>query len=44
MNFPGLHRLIEERQRFFDRCVHVGGMKLIEVDRLYTQAFERSVQ
>jgi hypothetical protein len=44
MNFPGLHRIIEERQRFFDRRVHVSGVELIEVDRINAQARERSVQ
>ena len=44
MNFSGLHRVIEERQRFFDRRVHVGGVELIEVDRINAKACERSIQ
>src|ERR1700691_6715764 len=44
VNLPGLHGVIEERQRFFDRSMHIGGMKLIEVDRLNAQPRERSVQ
>jgi hypothetical protein len=44
VDFAGLYRLIEKRQRFLHRRVHVGSMQLIEVDRLNAQAAEGRVQ
>jgi hypothetical protein len=34
VDFAGLYRLIEKQSVFLPRCVHVGSVQLIEVDRL----------
>ena len=38
VNFAGLHRLIEKRQRFLHRRVYVRSVQLIEVDGINSQA------